>query len=302
MAPRGSGADSRGFVFAATGAKYNVLARRAARTLRLVMPQAAVDLFTDTPEVQDPVFDRIHMLGHSFFRPKMQAMRESRFDRTVMLDVDLVILTGITELFDVLDHYDIAGCHGASRARDMFPAEPDVPRCVPLINSGVLAIRKSAATHGFLQTWEQALRDSGHRYDQPSLRRLLYLSDLKVLALGHEYNVKWLPSLGAWGPILGAPRILHVSDLHQRPPGDPAAPITVSEALGPARARQMARLIAEDWTIGEAERQRAAPVVGPAPGAETAPAMPGRSRSPVALLRRKTRTALRLVRDRLRGR
>jgi len=39
----------RGFVFAATGEKYNILAHRAAHSLRRVMPDVAVDLFSDQP-------------------------------------------------------------------------------------------------------------------------------------------------------------------------------------------------------------------------------------------------------------
>jgi hypothetical protein len=169
----------------------------------------------------------------------------------------------------------------------------------------MLAVRQSAATRAFLESWEESYRASGDRFDQTSLRRLLYESDLRFLALGHEYNVKWLPSLKAWDSMLGLPRVLHVSGLHRKPQGDPKKPLTVAEALGRERAKQMASLLADDWTIDAAARARAAPIIEP--GLTARPPKPAPPPSPpplgpVGLLRRKARTALRLAREALSGR
>ena len=60
MTSRAATAPSdRGFVFAATSPRYTIMAQRAARNLRMVMPEAQVDLFTDQ-DIDDPVFDQIH--------------------------------------------------------------------------------------------------------------------------------------------------------------------------------------------------------------------------------------------------
>lgn len=114
---------SRGFVFATTGEQYTTLARRAARTLRGVMPQCNIDLFTDRA-VDDDVFDQIHRLDHNWFRPKMQAIRESRFERTIVMDADLVVVADISEVFQVLDHCDIAGVEGVTRQRRFIRPDP----------------------------------------------------------------------------------------------------------------------------------------------------------------------------------
>jgi len=241
--------DSEGFVFATTGEEYTTLARRAARTLRAVTPRCNVDLFTDQI-VEDDVFDQIHRLDHSWFRPKMQAIRESRFERTVVMDADMLVVADISEVFQVLDHCDIAGVEGVTRQKRFIPPDPTIPRCVPPINSGFLAVLASPQLHAFAQAWEDDVRSSGSKIDQPAFRRMICHSDLKFLPLGTEYNAIWLDRLDIWPEGHGAPRVLHVRELHKRPPGDPRAPFSLEEALGKERAAHVENLLATDWSLG----------------------------------------------------
>jgi FkbM family methyltransferase len=240
---------SQGFVFATTGKNYTTLARRAARTLRAVMPRCNIDLYTDRA-LDDDVFDQIHRLDHGWFRPKMQAIRESRFERTIVMDADLVVLTDISEVFRVLDRCDIAGVEGTNRAAHMTPSSLDVPRCVPVINSGFLAVRASQRLYAFAQAWEDNVRSKDAALDQPALREMLYYGDLKFLPLGGEYNTIWLNLLDIWPKARGAPRVLHVRELHMRPAGEPEMPISLVEALGKRRAAHVKKLLAADRSLG----------------------------------------------------
>ncbi|WCR11941.1 hypothetical protein JHW45_06175 [Paracoccus stylophorae] len=110
-----TGQDSRsetvGVVFATTGKTYNILARRAARTLKQCMPTVEIDWFTDATLKSDRVFSQIHRLSESFFRPKMEALRKSRFDRTLYLDADIIALSDVSELFTALDDFDLLAAH-----------------------------------------------------------------------------------------------------------------------------------------------------------------------------------------------
>ncbi|GGD25642.1 hypothetical protein [Sinisalibacter lacisalsi] len=139
----------KGFVFATTGESYTILARRAARSLRAVMPRAAIDLFTDQA-VDDVVFDQIHGLAHNGHRPKMEALRRSRFARTIYLDADVMVLTDISEVFDLLDGYDLAAALGGNRSQQMVPPDDGLPRAFPVVNSGVIAARSSPRLAAFL--------------------------------------------------------------------------------------------------------------------------------------------------------
>lgn len=247
-APRGDD-ESRGFCFAATGRVYVTLARRAARTLRRAMPAAQIDLFTDTA-LDDDVFDRVHRLETSWFRPKMEAMRRSRFVRTVMLDADVIVRADVSELFEILGRYDLAGAHATYRFDRMGMDDPTVPRCLPIINSGVLAVRRSDAMSAFLTAWEQALRNSDYDNDQRFLRHLLYKSDLRFAAIGAEYNLMDMRLLRRWQPKMGAPRILHLAGLHGNPPGNPEEPFDLETAMGARLAGKVRRLHAADPSIG----------------------------------------------------
>lgn len=240
----------RGIVLAATGEKYNILARRAARGLRRVMPDVPIDLFSDNPP-DDPVFDQIHKLDHGFFRPKMEAIRRSRFERTLIMDADILVIADISDVFDVLDDYDMAGVHALLRSRAMMRVKGRrPPRWYPVVNSGVLLVRKNARTLALCQTWEQSLRDADANLDQPYLRKALYESDLKFLSLPGEYNLIHLSALRNWVSDRGAPLVLHSRRLHQsEDPGDPATPFSLVETVGPERAEIVEKLLASDWTL-----------------------------------------------------
>ncbi len=241
--------DSRGFVFATTGNDYTVLARRAASTLRLAMPDANIDLFTDQP-VTDTIFDQVHQLDRVSHRPKMEAMRNSRFDKTIYLDADIFVLSDVSDVFFNLGRCDMAGTLAALRTKTMSPPDTGVPRSYPVINSGVLALQKSPKVSEFLAHWESEVLDTGAKLDQPALRRLMFHSSLNFLALPKEYNLIQLALLNTWSANMGAPRILHCRSLHKRPPRDPEIPFSLDEVLQPSLAQHVRDLISRDWSLG----------------------------------------------------
>lgn len=245
---------TRGFAFATTGKLYTDLARRAARTIRTVMPDALIDLFTDQ-DLVDGVFDEIHTLPNSWHRPKIYAMRCSRFERTIVLDADIVVLADISNVFEVLDKSDIAGALGTIRTQRMLPLDPRIPGCLPAINTGVLAVRASQKLREFALAWEREVRSQTALRDQPAFLKLLHLSELDFVALGPTYNCIQLDSLDVWTARMGAPRILHVRSLHEDHPGNPEEPFDLTEVLGEERAAHVANLIAADWSLGGDEER-----------------------------------------------
>jgi Nucleotide-diphospho-sugar transferase len=230
-----------GFLFAATGEKYAGLARRAAANLRQVMPQAQIDLFTDQ-KIDDPTFDRIHPVTASFFRPKMEALANSRFERTVYLDSDAIALADVSELFAVLDRFDIAGAHMQYPNTTLAIGDPTVPDSFPQINAGVLALKRSPATQSLLQDWGRSVRDTGAAFDQPSLRRLLWESDLRLTILPMEYNFKCMTFLEVLDSRHRAPKIMHFSELNATEKWRESGPLTLDELIGARRADQVRKL------------------------------------------------------------
>jgi hypothetical protein len=237
----------RGFVFAATGEKYAMLARRAARTLRLSMPDAAVDLYTDQP-VTDSVFDRIHPVDHIGPRPKMEALCRARFARSVYLDCDVIVICAVDEVFELLDRFDIVGAQVLNRG-PWTRRRAGIPASFAQINSGVLGIRRSEQVQELMARWVARMAERGDRTDQPALREVLYHSDLRLGILPPAYNLLFTRLLYSWPAVMGAPRLLHCRELHKRPPGDPLQPFTLEEGLGEELADYVRALLRFEPTI-----------------------------------------------------
>jgi Nucleotide-diphospho-sugar transferase len=255
----------QGFVYAATGADYVTLARRSARALRRVEPQARIDLFTDQP-LDDPVFDRIVPLDQASRRPKMEALRRSRFARSLYLDADVIPLAPLSPLFALLDRFDL-GLTIEMRHNDLrnslhLPGVP-VPEAFPTMNSGVFLCRATPETQAFLADWQSRTHDGTHKIDQRLLRALLFQSRLQIATLPPEWNVMWVAAHLAAGPGFPAPRLVHLPHLHEQPPGDPLQPLTVSEALPPDEAHRLAAMFTADLSLGEPPDQGAGTHVAP---------------------------------------
>lgn len=214
------------------------------------MPDTPIDLFTDA-DIEDTVFSQIHRLEHSFFRPKMEAMRRSRFERTVIIDADILVTADISELFDVLDTYDMAGVQAVRRTQNVMNVKNrPVPRCFPLVNTGLLVIRKNKPVLDFCWKWEREVRANQAKLDQGYFRTTLYNSGLRFLSLPVEYNLIYLKMLDAWPTAHGAPRVLHSRALHQSEhPGDICDAYSLSEAVGSTRAAVVKALLEDDWSL-----------------------------------------------------
>lgn len=248
-----SGKAGNGVVFAATGRVYRDLARRAARNVRQVMPGLPIDLFTDAP-LEDPVFAAVHMLDGAGPRPKMEALRRSRFARTLYLDCDVVVIADMSDVFDCLDRADIAGAHEqfGSAPVAMQKVRNAIPPSFRQINAGVLAVRKSESTDRFLDRWAADFRALNLQYDQPLLRELLYHGDLRLAVLPAEYNTMHLAGVRSAHRLMMAPRalhlpVLHEDDRHSETPEEPFDPGVLLSA--PVRDR-INELMRTDRTLG----------------------------------------------------
>jgi hypothetical protein len=244
----GDGLDRCGVVFVATGAaKYLELTARAAASVRRHCPGLAIDLFTDTDR-DLPVFDRIHRLEDPWFRSKIDGLLRSRFERTLYMDADMLVVADIRDIFEVLDRFDVALVHDWKRNAPLhhtFWRRP-LPAAFPQFNGGLVAVRRSAATTAFLEDWKAAVKASDTGRDQIALRELLWESDLRIATLPEEYNLLLIQSVRRWTTDFAAPRVLHSPHFHRdyeryRGAVDPAA-----ERLGLFGAARLPMLLAAD--------------------------------------------------------
>jgi hypothetical protein len=228
-----------GVIYVASGADYRDLAIASARSLRAVEAGLAIDLYTDTPEaVPLGLFDMVHRIARPEPRSKLVCMAETRFERTLFLDADTLVMNPLGDLFDLLDRFDCAMAHDVRRASDLVQEGLAVrtPYAFPQLNSGVLLYRRSPAMLAFLAEWLRRFRAAGLPRDQIVLKDLLWESDLRFYVLPPEFNLRRVTMLDAWEPLDAIPTILHSHRLmdHMRGAGpkigDPAALVTAERA------------------------------------------------------------------------
>jgi len=212
---RGLGPDrgmDNGVIYVATGPDYRALAQASARSLRAVEPGLAVDLFTDDPAAAEPgLFDAVHEIADPHPRSKLDCMAKTRFERTLFLDADTLVLSPLGDLFDVLERFELALAHDVRRASALIRTghAVETPYAFPQLNSGVLLYRRSAAMLAFLADWARRFAETGGTRDQPVLRDMLWQSDLRFWVLPPEFNLRRVTMLDAWEPEDAVPTVLH---------------------------------------------------------------------------------------------
>ncbi len=248
-APRAEAA--RGFVLGVSGAAHLGPAILAARSAATTNPGLPIDLFTDQP-TDDPVFARVHRLEREWFRPKFEALRRSRFERTIYLDADLRVLAPLADVFEALGRFDLAGAHDPYRnaRRAVVQWGEPVPAAFPQINSGVLGMRASEATRRVMAEVEADLAASGARKDQPVLRAHLWRSELRLLVLPEEYNLMAYRTTLMWTDARAAPRVIHSPRMKDNPS------VEIDPLTGGAVARHIRALLAADRTLAQGPRRR----------------------------------------------
>jgi lipopolysaccharide biosynthesis glycosyltransferase len=236
----------------AFGPKYLKLAYQAADSVTRHNPGIEVDLFTDADSERGP-FNRVHILDDVWVRSKVDAMLQSRFEKTLYLDVDLLVLAELGEIFEILDKFDMAAAHDPNR--NSFAARrPNleiIANSFPQVNSGVVAFRKSELVNDFLEKWKTEIKAQGIGKDQPSLRELLWNENIRLAVLPPEYNVWDLSMIDYMKPASHtAPRILHSNVFREAPEPDTTED-TLNHYLGKARAFKIRLLLAADETLAQ---------------------------------------------------
>jgi len=238
-------------VFATSGAGYTALARRAALSVRAVLPDIPIEIFTDQPG-DLPEADVTHPLPDSHHRPKFHALANSRFDRAIYLDADIHALAPFDDIFTLLDRFDLAAAHDQYRNADLALAKwrQDLPPAFPQVNSGVMAANLSDPVRAFLNNMDKTLRAEQSGRDQPVLREMLWLSDLRLAILPPEYNCFNYFALEVTNGSQPGPRILHNAAFHKGLDGRAGHVTRPEHLLGPALYKHVRQLIAADRTLG----------------------------------------------------
>jgi len=176
----------RGVLYVATEQELVDEAQIAAESVREVMNQIPIAIATSEqlhPEGFDEV---INLTSPAYgFKDKILGMEKTPFEKTLYLDTDTYMNDGVSELFELLEEFDIAAAHNANR--DLYTnITLGVPPSFPEYNSGVVAFTNPPSST-FFDTWVENFSET-HKGDQPSFRKTLYSDDARIATLPREYN------------------------------------------------------------------------------------------------------------------
>lgn len=196
---------SRGIIYIVTGQKFVDEACRSATSVKKCMPDIPIALFSNI-SIESELFEQVVPIANPTHGPedKILNIAKSPYQETLYLDSDTHMVDDCRELFSLLERFDLAAVHAPYRAQYQVS---EVPDCFPEFIAGVLLFRKSKQTEWLFERWVQIYREDGGKPlnwlfpgganlyrnaipNQPSFRRALYESGLKIVTLPSEYNCR----------------------------------------------------------------------------------------------------------------
>ena len=186
----------KGILYIAFNEAYIKETLLSAESLKRYMPEIPVALITNQ-ELSSPFIDQVIIKKIKHARSKVDLVSETPFEKTIYLDSDTLIVRDISDMFEVLDRFDVAFTHDYARKRkkysDVIPEYSEIPYSFSEVNGGIMAYNNSQRTIDFLELWKKYFykyynKTSG--WDQVSLRISLWKSEAVIHHFPFEYNIR----------------------------------------------------------------------------------------------------------------
>jgi hypothetical protein len=178
----------KGVIYIATGSKFVEEAKLSAKSLKssnnnihvtlMTDKEKNVGIFDNTINIEDPKYN---------FEDKVKNLSKFNYEKTLYLDTDTFIQGNVSELFNILDGYDIAFANNHNRKACKVDS---IPSSFPEFNTGVILFKENKRVEELFSKWERVWNEKkdSHPHDQPSFRKAVYDSDVKHVTLNNEYN------------------------------------------------------------------------------------------------------------------
>ena len=203
----------QGIIYVATGEKFVELAAISANSLKSFCPNLPIHIFTDCDVASYSCFDGSTRIADPHFRSKVDYIFETPYQKTLFLDADTRVCEDISDVFDLLDRYDIAMAHEPSRGAERMKLYPgSITNSFPPLNSGVILFNKTDPVLNLFKAWKKDYHKGEFAGDQSTLRELVWLANLRLAILPPEYNVRYKFYIKTLDKNKITPKILHLCD------------------------------------------------------------------------------------------
>jgi len=212
MSKKNSQEDDFGVIYVATGEQFVKEAIISAEQLKCMMPDVNITLFSDLHS-DSSVFDSIIDVKNPTysFLDKVKSLQRSPYEKTLYIDTDIYVNEPVYELFDILDHFDMAAALDAHQQPVIPNDEYAAPEIygeyhpVPEFNCGLISFRNTANVMDCFERWESKYDTSTDWADQPSLIHAFQHSNVSFCPLPRRYN--YIPGLR--NNVSGIVKIFH---------------------------------------------------------------------------------------------
>ena len=164
----------------------------SASSIKKYIPDLNITLYTNIDiEVEGSgCFDNIVKLEFTESREvwinKWNIMLNSPYDITLHMDADTYVCDDISEMFELMNHFDLAAPLSVHYISGIVDGVPD---CFPELGGGVILWKKNEKTKKFIQDVLVFLKQKRKKYsDEPFMRKVLFEGDLRFAVLPWEYN------------------------------------------------------------------------------------------------------------------
>lgn len=183
----------KGIVYIAFGDKHVKEAMTSAKSVKNHVPNIPITIYTNLDLATGDCFDAVEKVTPTddVKECKMAYLSKTPYEHTLFLDTDTYVCGDISELFLLLNQFDLALAH--TPGRDQIPYfNLGIPTCYPEFNSGVILFNRQCIEEKLFSDWLRFYRDlrGVKNIDQPSLRKAVYYSKLRVATLTPEYNCR----------------------------------------------------------------------------------------------------------------
>jgi hypothetical protein len=182
--------ETYGFCYVANTEGYIEEALRSVASLRRASPSCPITIIAPRTLFRDhsDIMSWIELPADIPAGPIVKAAaRFAPYDRVIFIDTDTFITDDFSDLFSILDAFDIAAAHEPARGWDYLTP---VPRAFCELNTGVLVFRNSDKIAQFFSDWTANYSAIGLKNDQPAFRLTLWQRpDIRVATLPSEYNI-----------------------------------------------------------------------------------------------------------------
>ena len=223
-----------GVLYTAIGENYIQQAKLSAKSIKRFTREIEIACFTDQPQVAEceyfdqiiPV-EKIERPRKLYMLDRLMNLSKTPYINTLALDTDTYVLEDISELFYILNQFDLAMCHGHNRiarykkAMEANQISADIPYAFSPLQGGLILFKRNQGVNQYLEELVELYKNKQYYDDQISMRELIWASDLRIYLLPREYNFKSMKNLCEWAKDEfqkeARPKIFHYTREKKRP-------------------------------------------------------------------------------------